>query len=276
MHVYDNDNFNSDDTGSRVSALLHSKTAELDPDVSSLVRGAIDRSRSRQRRTTIATAFLAAVAVGAVGVGVGVVPDLGGDGASDPAAPLATTTPAVPSQPLRTPPLDKATMKPPPVPVADIPVRAADLPGEFVRLFPGKLAPAPESTGGIIDDGRKNQVAHFLWNGYMVTVAFNAFAGTPQQACGDDNQGAGGTGGVAPRCATRPDGTVLANGRRSATIHDGGGMSVVNSAALYTKDGYVIVALVYNWASKAGPILADNPPLTVNDVETAVISKIWF
>ena len=53
-------------------------------------------------------------------------------------------------------------------------------------------------------------------------------------------------------------------------------MSVVNSAALYTKDGYVIVALVYNWASKAGPILADNPPLTVNDVETAVISKIWF
>ena len=84
-----------DDTGTdgRISTLFHDTTAQIEPDVSGLVRGGIDRGRVKRRWRNVGTAFVAAAAVGVVGVAASVVPSFGPDGAGT--EPAGAPAPAV-------------------------------------------------------------------------------------------------------------------------------------------------------------------------------------
>jgi hypothetical protein len=287
--MYDDDNGGTD---ARISALFRDTTAEVEPDVPALVRGGIVRGRVKRRRHNLGTATAAiataAVVVGGAGIAAGVAPGLGTDGTDGtglgPAASGSTGSVASPTGTATQPPAIRQTTRsttkpnsPPPIPVADIPVEAADLPGLFNRLHPGKVTPADQRTGRIIDDGRAGQIAHFRWNGFATTVAFVAYAGTPEQRCRELLQDATQSGESSRSCLKRPDGTVLTSATdRGPHEGSGGGTSVVSSAMLFTKNGYEIFALSYNSGSKTGPILAENPPFDAADLARAVTSDIWY
>ncbi|MET7276983.1 hypothetical protein ABZS29_02035 [Kribbella sp. NPDC005582] len=270
-------------TDDRVTTLFHDTTAEVEVDVAALVRGGISRGRAKHRLHTAGTAFAAAVGVaGIVGVAV-TVPGLGSGGsgvapagASVPAtsttARPSTSTTAKPTHPKNNP-TGKPTNVPPPA-TADIPVRAADLPGLFAQIYPGKITQAEKRTGRIIDDGKQNQVAHFLWKGYLTSVIFSAYRGTPAEHCEEIRQDARLAGRPPLTCAERPDGTFLlsAFGREPAV--DGGGSGT--EAILVTKDHYVIEILSYTYARKGGPNLSSQAPLSEAQLRQAVTSKVWF
>jgi hypothetical protein len=265
-----------DSTGTdrRISALFHSSTAQIEPDVPALVRGGIDRGRDRQRRRTVGAGFVAAAAVGVVGMATTVAPgfDLRGPDAGPAGSPVSVTTPTASAvaRPTATQPKTKPT--PRPIPLANIPVKAADLPGLFTDLYPGKVTPADARTGRIIDDGKAGQYAHFRWNGFMTTVGFTAYTGTPAQRCREVQQDASQSNEPAVTCVTRPDGTVLIRGRSVVADHDGGGVSVNNHAFLFTEDGYEIFVISYNWAGKTEPVLAKEPPFSIAQLTRAVTS----
>jgi hypothetical protein len=271
------------DTDGRISTLFRDSTVEIEPDVPGLVRGAIDRGRGKRRRRNVGVALAAAATVSVVGVTASVVSSLGSGGAGfDPAgAPASAAGPVTSTATSTAPP--KATQpksqprtkpgRPPAIPTADIPVKAADLPRLFTTLYPGKVTPAEERTGRIIDDGRAGQYAHFLWNGAMTSVGFAAYSGTPAQRCRELQQDASQSG---PRlnCLTRPDGTVSMSWRETAPARDGGGTG--QGVSLFTKDGYEIFAISYNWARKGGPNLAEEPPLSIAQLTRAVTDDVWF
>lgn len=265
-----------DNTGTdgRISTLFHDSTADIEPDVSGLVRGGIDRGRIKRRRQNVGMAFAAAAAVGIVGVAASVAPGLspssaGFEPAGAPTPAAASETSAV-ARPKATQPKTKPGT-PPPIPVTDIPVKAADLPRLFTKLYPGKVTPAEQRTGRIMDDGRAGQYAHFLWNGFTTTVAFVAYSGTPAQRCRELQQDAN----PPITCVKRQDGSFLIQGQRgTAPARDGGGTS--QGASLITKDGYEIFIMSYNTARKEGPILAAEPPFSLAQLTRAVTSDVWF
>ncbi|MFI5731963.1 hypothetical protein ACIA49_17695 [Kribbella sp. NPDC051587] len=263
----------------RVSTLFHDTARDVEVDVAALVSGGITRGRAKHRLQTAGTAFAAAVGVvGVVGAALTVGPGLGSGGvapAGAPAVSASTPTPLVPptSKPVP-PPANKPSGKPsgkptniPPPPTAEIPVRAASLPGTFTQLFPGKITQAEKRTGRIIDDGKQNQIAHFLWKGYLTTVAFSAYSGTPAQRCAEiSRQG--------QTCAARPDGTFLLSDSGQEPAVDGGGRG--NSAMLITKDHYEIFIQSYTYGRKGGPNLSSQPPFSQEQLKQAVTSKTWF
>lgn len=251
-------------TDERISTLFRDSTAEIEPDVPSLVRGGIDRGRVKRRRGNLGMMLAAAATVSVVGVTAGVVSTLGSSGTGfEPAAAPATSTPPKATDPKTKP------GRPPSIPTADIPVRAADLPRLFTRLHPGKITPAEASSGRIMDDGRAGQYAHFRWNGFTTTVAFVAFTGTPAQRCREFQAGS-----PAVKCQPRPDGSVLSTGRDTAPDRDGGGTS--QGASLFTKHGYEIFVMSYNTGRKEGPLLADEPPFSIAQLTRAVTSDVWY
>jgi hypothetical protein len=175
------------------------------------------------------------------------------------------------------PPSGKPSGKPtniPPPPTAEIPVRAASLPGTFAQLFPGKITQAEKRTGRIIDDGKQNQIAHFLWKGYLTTVGFSAYSGTPAERCAATVQDANLAGRPRQTCTARPDGTYLLSAFGQEPAVDGGGKG--NSATLITTDHYEIFILNYTYARKGGPNLSAQPPLSQEQLRQAVTSKNWF
>ncbi|MEU4394934.1 hypothetical protein [Kribbella sp. NPDC023855] len=282
---------NTTDSDGRVSTLFHDTTTHLEPDVAALVQGSIERGQVRRRRNTIGTATVAAVAVaGIVGAAVNLTPNLGSAGFDPAGAPAgaAVSTPSAAPKPSAAPsaapnPGKDSAKKAQPSgkpgktgplggAVADIPVKAADLPGLFTQLYPGKVTPAEERTGRIIDNGKEGQYAHFLWKGFTTSVGFAAYAGTPAERCRELQQGSG--TGLSLTCTKRPDGTALLTWRQVAPARDGGGTAV--SASLLTKDGYEIFIVSYNSARKEGPNLAPKPPLSIAQLTAAVTSKVWF
>ncbi len=281
--MYDDNTTNSD---GRVSTLFHDTTTHLEPDVAALVRGSIERGQVKRRRNAIGTAAAAAAAVaGIVGAAVNLAPSIGGAGYDPAGAPAgaAVSTPSAASKPSTAPKPSKdpaKTAQPATKPVktgpmggavADIPVKAADLPGLFTQLYPGKVTPAEERTGRIIDNGKEGQYAHFLWNGFTTTVGFAAYAGTPAERCRLLQKASG--SGLTLTCTKRPDGTVLMTWRSVGSAKMPG---VCQSASLLTKDGYEIVILSYNTGRKSGPMLAAEPPFSIAQLTTAVTSKVWF
>ncbi|WP_026162560.1 hypothetical protein [Kribbella catacumbae] len=277
---------NTTDSDGQVSTLFHDTTTHLEPDVAVLVRGSIERGQVRRRRNAIGTAAAAAVAVaGIVGAAVNLTPNLGGAGFDPAGAPAGTavSTPSAASNPSTAPTPSAApakTAKPPTKPtkngplggaVADIPVKAADLPGLFTQLHPGKVTPAEARTGRIIDNGKESQYAHFLWNGFSTSVGFAAYAGTPVGRCNALQEANGAA--LSLTCTKRPDGTVLMTWRSVGSAKQPG---VCQSASLLTKDGYEIAILSYNTALKFGPMLAPEPPFSIAQLTTAVTSKVWF
>ncbi|MFB6723992.1 hypothetical protein ACFCV3_27685 [Kribbella sp. NPDC056345] len=263
-------------TDDRVTTLFHDTTADVEVDVAALVRGGIVRGRAKHRLHTAGTAFAAAVGVaGIVGVALTVAPGLGsgGSGIAPASAPApATSTTAKPDQPKNLP-AGKPTNAPPPA-TADIPVKAADLPGLFTRIYPGKVTPAEMRTGRIMDHGRQAQIAHFLWKGHITTVSFTAYHGTPAEACEAARQDAKLAGRPPITCTERPDGSFLYSAFGQEPAVDGGGSA--NIATLLTPDHYAIEILSYTYARKGGPNLSAKPPLTQEQLKQAVTSQAWF
>jgi hypothetical protein len=266
----------------KVATLLHRTTADLEPDVPSLVDVAITRGRSKRRHRNLGAALAAAAVVGVVGVTLIVVP-LGGSATNgvQPAGALATTsstpTPAIkPTNAARTKPKPTLTPSSYPTgpmggPIADIPVKAKDLPTKFKKLFPGKITPAEERTGRIIDNGKEDQTAHFRWNGFTTTVSFSAFNGTPAERCAviqDD-----GPNGPRVTCTPQPDGTVLSTWRDDLSKYNEG---IAQSASLLTKHGYEIAVISYDQGTKDGPVLAKEPPFSIAQLTQAATSTVWF
>jgi hypothetical protein len=266
----------------RVSTLFHDTAREVEVDVAALVSGGITRGRAKHRLQTAGTAFAAAVGVvGVVGVALTVGPGLGSGGvapAGAPAVAASTPAPLVPptSKPVRPPagkPSGKPTNVPPPA-TAEIPVKAASLPGTFAQIFPGKITQAEKRTGRIMDGGRQYQIAHFLWNGHITTVAFTAYAGTPAEACAAAQQDAKLAGRPPVNCSQRPDGSVVFSAFGQEPAVDGGGSA--NMATRFTTDHYEISILSYTYGRKGGPNLSTKPPLSEQQLKQAVISKAWF
>lgn len=269
----------------RLSTLFHETTAEIDPDVSGLVQGGIARGQVKRRHRNAGTALAAVAVVGVVGLGVSIAPSIG-SGAGTVVQPAGSTGSGTTSAPATTTAGKTTTGKTAPAKskstgplggaVADIPVKAADLPGLFTDLYPGKVTPAEKRTGRIIDNGREGQYAHFLWNGFLTTVGFAAYHGTPAERCRELQQAEVPPGAkrLPLTCTARPDGTVLMTWRDKASARDGGGTG--QAATLFTKDGYEIDAISYNWARKGGPNLAETPPLGIAQLTHAVTSDVWF
>ncbi len=270
--MYDDQN----DTDERISTLFRDSTAEVEPDVAGLVRGGIDRGRVKRRRSNLGMVLAAAATVSVVGVTASVVSTLGSSGAGlDPAgAPAAAPATSTVTPPKATTPRATKPGRPPSIPTADIPVKAAELPRSFTKLYPGKITPAEERTGRIMDDGRAGQYAHFRWNGFTTSVTFVAFTGTPAEKCREVQLDASQSGAAPVKCQPRPDGSVLTTGRGTAPARDGGGTS--QGASLFTTHGYEIFVQSYNTALKEGPILADEPPFSIAQLIRAVTSKVWF
>lgn len=255
----------------RISTIFREATAEIEPDVPGLVRGGVDRGRIKRRRRNAGVTLAAVATAAVVGVTASAASGFGSAGvdpapAAAPSAP-ATTTTSTAARPKVTRPTKPG--RPPAVPTADIPVEAADLPRLFSKLHPGKITPAEERTGRIIDNGREGQYAHFLWNGFTTTVGFAAYSGTPAQRCRELQRS-----GPPQTCVPRPDGSVSMWWRETAPAQDGGGTG--QSASLFTKDGYEIFVVSYNWARKGGPNLAEQPPFSIAELTRAVTSDVWY
>ncbi len=265
-------------TDDRVTTLFHDTTADVEVDVAALVRGGIDRGRAKHRLHTAGTAFAAAVGVaGIVGVALTVAPGLGSGGASGiapagaPAPVPVTSTTAKPDKPEKTT-NDKPV--PPPPAKANIPVKAANLPGLFAEIYPGKITQAEARSGRIMDGGKEHQIAHFLWKGHITTVSFAAYHGTPGEACEAARQDAKLAGRPPITCTERPDGSFVYSAFGQEPTVDGGGSA--NIATLITTDHYAIEILSYTYARKGGPNLSAKPPLTQEQLKQAVTSQAWF
>ncbi len=270
-------------TDDRVTTLFHDTTADVEVDVAALVRGGITRGRAKHRLHTAGTALAAAVGVaGIVGVAL-TVPGLGsgGDGGIAPAGAAASASTSVSTGPSAKPTPDQGKVKPtgksaiPPVPAtADIPVKAADLPGLFAQIHPGKITQAEKRTGRIIDDGKHGQIAHFLWKGYLTSVIFTAYEGPAAARCAETRQQLQSGGETPMVCTPRPDGSVLLSGQGQEPAADGGGKA--NWASLFTKDSYEIQILSYTYGRRGGPNLTPQPPLSQTQLKQAVTSQAWF
>ncbi|GAB3949047.1 hypothetical protein GCM10029976_081320 [Kribbella albertanoniae] len=277
-------------TDDRVTTLFHDTTADVEVDVAALVRGGIVRGRAKHRLHTAGTALAAAVGVaGIVGVALTVAPGPGSGGGSGiapagaPAPVPVTDTTAKPDQHESTKP-DQPEKKPtagksdkplpPPPATANIPVKAANLPGLFAQIYPGKVTQAEARTGRIIDDGKHGQLAHFLWKGYLTTVSFTAYEGPAAARCEETRQQVNGGGGAPMACTARADGSVLLSGHGQEPAVDGGGKA--NWASLFTKDSYEIFIQSYTYGRKGGPNLSPQPPLSQTQLKQAVTSQAWF
>ncbi|GAA1686151.1 hypothetical protein GCM10009745_33410 [Kribbella yunnanensis] len=258
----------------RVTTLFHDTTADVEVDVAELVRGGIARGRAKHRLHTIGTAFAAAVGVaGIVGVALPLATSTSGNGIAPAGAPApAVTSTKATAVPPKGKPSDKPL--PPPPAEADIPVKAANLPGAFAHIFPGKITQAEKRTGRIIDDGKQAQIAHFLWDGFLVSAMFDAYRGTPAERCEEIRVDAASATRRAVICTERPDGTFLVSTRGEEPAVDGGGKA--NSATLITKDHYEITVMAYTYGRKGGPNLSPQPPLSEAQLKHAVTSHAWF
>ncbi|MFC0623353.1 hypothetical protein [Kribbella deserti] len=258
----------------RISALFHHSTALAEPDVRALIQGGIDRGRARRRRGAV---LAAAAAVGVVALATSVMSDPGSTGGEPGVvgAPSSTrlAAPTTTAQPTMTLPTSKPH-QPPKIPKADIPVEAADLPRLFAKLYPGQITSAEAGSGRIIDNGKAGQIAHFRWNGFVTTVGFVAYSGTPEQRCRAVQQDASQSGLPPVNCSKRPDGSILVEARQTAPAIDGGVTS--QAVTLFTNHGYEIFIQSYNAGRLRGPVLAPKPPFALTQLVDAVTSRTWY
>jgi hypothetical protein len=267
------DTTTSPETAERFAELLHESSNGLPVDVTALVSVGMDRGRVRLRRQrrTVATSMAAAGVVGVVALATTVLPGRAAQGVNPAGSVPAPATSAISTA--ATPAAKLPVVKRQPVVVRDIPVRAAELPKLFTDLYPGKVTPAEERTGRIIDNGRHGvnaaQIAHFLWNGKQTSVVFAAFAGTPIQRCNLLKS----DGRIRTTCTERPDGTVLMAWWDKDPDVPG---SSAQSVALLTNHGYSIEVISYNTAGKHLPALSAQPPFSIDQMTKAVTSTHWF
>lgn len=251
--------------------LLRRAASRLDPDIDLLVTGGTARGRRLRRRRRVGAGVGAAAVAGVVAAGAVLVPQLldddtkvaDGSGFAENSPTAADTTP-IPPEDIE--PDEVEQPSPPEAP--ELSIRAKDLPGLVTRLFPGTVSDAPEDTGQIMSAGQSAQVAHFLWNGTMVSVgASSAGGGDPLKRC-RSNLGDGST------CVERPDGSALMTSEDTGPAVDGG--VTARGVGLYVV-GWDLFAMSYNAGDgKDAPLVADEPPFTHEQLTAIVDDPAWF
>ena len=251
--------------------LLRRAASRLDPDIDLLVAGGTARGRRLRRRRRLGAGVGAAAVAGVVAASAVLVPQLldddtkvaDGSGFAEDSPTAADTTP-IPSEDIKPDEADQPS--PPEAPTLSI--RAKDLPGLVTSLFPGTVSDAPEDTGQIMSAGQSFQIAHFLWNGTMMSVgASSAGRGDPLKRC-QSNLGDGAT------CVARPDGSALLTSQQTGPAVDGGVSS--RFVGLYVV-GWDLFAMSYNAGDgKDAPLVADEPPFTHEQLTTIVDDPSWF
>ncbi|MBJ7357727.1 hypothetical protein [Nocardioides sp.] len=253
---------------------LRQAAARLEPDVDLLVAGATARGRRLRRRRRVAAGVAAAAAVGVVATGAATVPSLLDSEAKAPdRSGFADGTSVAPDPSPKTSPIpsevkpDEPFQSPPPG-SPDPSVRAKEMPGLVTRLFPGEVTDAAERTGQIMNGGESFQVAHFRWNGYLMSVgATSAGGGDPMARCRDN----AGDGAV---CERREDDSALLTWQATGPASDGG---VTGRGVTLYVQGWDVFAIAYNAADgKGSPLLADEPPFTHEQLLTIVDDPSWF
>lgn len=250
----------NDDT----TSTLRRAVERLDPDVERLVAGGTARGRRLQRRRRAATSLAVVATVGVVAVSAAVVPRLLDDDSVADRTEVADDTTPIPSESIE--PTEPTT--PPPTDRPDPSVRAGELPALVTSLFPGTVTDAPERSGRIMNGGESFQLAHFLWDGFMMTVGVtSAGGGDPLARCLDN-------AGQNAACAARKDGTVLLTWGEAGPDVDGGVTG--RGVQLYVR-GWDVMAIAYNAAyAKDSPVLADQPPFTHAQLTQIVTDPAWF
>ncbi|MEJ7833165.1 MAG: hypothetical protein WKF79_09640 [Nocardioides sp.] len=251
-------------TEHQISILMHDSTADLAPDVASLIEGGVARGQGRRRRRRIGTTLGAVVVIGVIAAGAAIAPTLPG-GAPD-AAPRESQ---VANDPEPTPSADEPSRTPQPE-RRSLAVKAAQIPGVFTEVFPGAVEEAVDEangTGGYLDQGPKAQIAHFRWNGYLMTVGLTSGGISVADACRNLEDGY--------FCNERQDGTTLLSWTDTGPAVDGGVAG--RGVSLFTTDGWEVFAISYNAAdAKDSPVLAEEPPFTLDQLEQVATSNAWF
>lgn len=232
--------------------LLRGATDDLAPDVERLVAGGIARGRTLRRRRTTMTTLAAAAVVGVIGVAAGVGSHaLAGD--DDRRTDSAIASPGVP---------DAGVI--PDSPRRALVVDQVDVPDTFGRLFPeGEVREVEQYER--MDDA---PVVDFFWDDYAVRVSV-----TPMEYVD-------GTGAPAEQrcfeagldCTELPTGVWVASGVISGETPE----VLFNEAHAFTPDGWDLMVRVGNAQNKEGVPLADEPPISQDQLIDVVTSDVWF
>lgn len=259
---------------SGVTELLHRASDDLTPDVERLVSGGIARGRSRQRRARIGTTVASLAVIGVVGGLAAVVPQLvGPDSARDPGiatdggAVVASETPTQTPDPDRPPAADELR---PLVPTNQMARTIQDLTGatevhevfvddsgkDLPRLFYGRVRSALVTF-------------HIRWYNNPLVVEDGGPPLAPSHICEPS---------VEVDCTTLPDGARLL---REETFPGGGagvpGTFLQRSLTLATADGWQIDVIAFNsTGEKEGQVVADEPVLTMAQMEALATSTAWY
>jgi hypothetical protein len=259
------------DHGSHGLDLLLRRTADdlALPDVDRLVAGGVARGRrTRRRRVRLGTAIAALSVAGVAGAGALVGPWPAAEApqasfAEDTASPTPTPAPTSSESPTPAPSAGTVTLTAP----GPLALRAQQIPGLVADLFPGTIGAAPERSGGIMDAGADTQIAHFLWNGTLMSVGALRGQMSAEAMCASADPGT--------VCTDRPDGSTLLTWAQKGPALDGGVTG--RGVSLFVGGGWEIFAISYNAADgKDSPVLAPEPPLTHADLERVVSSERWF
>lgn len=246
------------------TSTLRRAAERLEPDIERLVTGGMARGRRLKRRRRAGVSLAAVAAVGVVAASAAVVPQLLDGPAAKGDARFAGDPTPIPTESI-TP---EGPADPPPTKRPDPSIRAKELPDLVTSIFPGTVTDAPERTGGIINGGESLQVAHFLWDGFLVSVGgMSSGKGDAMARC-QDNAGTNAT------CTRRQDGSALLTWGQTGPAVDG---SVTGRGVTLYLEGWEFFAIAYNAAEgKASPVLADEPPFTHAQLEQIVTDPSWL
>ena len=260
------------DTG--VTELLRRASDGLAPDVDRLVSGGITRGRSRQRRARIGTTVASLAVIGVVGAVAAVVPHAGGaDSARDPGVATDGTSatdapsPTLAPDPDRAPPADELRRLVAPDEMAS---RVQALAGASrVDLFEVDRSSADlQRTYYVIVDGAQVSV-RIRWYNNPLVVEDGGEPLAPSHICDP---------GPDLDCTTLPDGSRLLR----EEVRPGGGQGVPKtflerSLTLATYDGWQIDVIARNTTDeKQGDVVADEPVLTMAEMEALATSDAWY
>lgn len=229
---------------SGVDLLLRRATDDLRPDIDQLVAAGLTRGRSRQRRNRIGTAVATLAVFGVIGVGATVVPlGAGPDSARDPVRP-ATSTTATPTPEPSSGPLAVAA--------ADIPATVDEILGTSLAepVLPDSLFP--------VNDTASIKTANFLYDGMLTTVVIDR---DPDAVIPCDNE----------PCPPATDGSVLMEFGPTPSGES------EELGVLVWRQGFGITVNSYSSNEEIGSAaLADDPPLSKEQVLAIASSEVWF
>lgn len=244
-------------TDPQLHSLLLDATADLAPDVGCIVGEGVARGRRRVRRRTLATGGAAAVLVMAVVAGALLADGQGARRAVDLDVAVTPSAPVIPE-------------------ARKLSANSGQLVAIFTELVGGTFTPRPQKEPGLPH-------VEFLWKGFATTIGFSS----PQAQAGWDADL--NPNPVVPRTAMErclaerelEDGVRCQAGDRGNAFRawsDKPRFSAVitNFVTVFTADGWRITLVISNAEDKEGAVLADRPPLTLQQMVAIAENDRWF